>query len=301
MENYSEQLKAILAQANKKNQNSDKPKGKFEQSELMKKYFLPIVPDGKDDAIFEFRILPEKDNGSPFKEVQFHALKYYSQYLKLLCLKEEDGKECPFCQAYEGLISDGDKEEAKQYRSHTFYIVRGIDRANEAEGVKFWRIKKNFKNKGEFDKILSVINLFGNIIHPTEGYDLFIECARDEKNNSFVRNIVCKKESPISDDPKLVEKWINDDTTWNDIYVGKTVEYLTDVIAGKAQYYDKATKKYVVPGVVNSPKETSNTQSENSEPQSDKSTSVDNNPLLKNEKFDEMIVNNSIEDDDLPF
>lgn len=287
-------LAAIMQQgaAPEKKQPVDQ---KFAKDDLLKKYFTPRVPDGATEARFDVRILRNPEGGSPFKEVKFHNIKIGKSWTKLLCLKEHD-EDCPLCDTADGLFQAGDKEEAKKYRPHTFYIVRVIDRANEAHGVKFWRFKKNWKGNGEFDKISAKVKLGFNIIDEENGFDLVITSGLDDRKNSGVKDISCITPSKLSQDAAQAEAWINDDTTWKDIYKPKTAEYLTDVVHGRAQYWDQDLKKYVTPGKVETTEEKSETSS----------TTVNDgaktNPLLKGEKIEEDdILNSSVEDEDLPF
>ena len=303
--NFDAQLSAILAQGNP-SKTTKKEDQKFSNDELMKKYFVPFVPKGQRDAIFKFRIIPTNDGTSPFKEVKFHVTKIGGKWQKLLCLKEH-GQDCPLCDTAEALTAQGDKEEAKKYRPAVFYIVRGIERGKEHEGVKFWRFRKNYKNKGEFDKIVSLCNIFGNIVHPQTGYDLTIECGLDDKGNSQIRTIACVTPSPISSDDAQAQAWINDDTTWKDVFRPKTSEYLTDVVYGRAAYWDDAQKKFIRPGAEDAA--ATNGQDEMAKfsaefaaikngTSSTPSTSVENNPLLQGESFDGVA---DVEDDDMPF
>jgi hypothetical protein len=168
--NYNDDVSAILAQG-ESTKFPKKEDQKFTTSELLKKFFTPIVPKGQKDQTFKFRIVPNKGGGSPFAEVNFHYMKVNTKWAKLLCL-EEHGKDCPLCDTYQGLIAQGDKEEAKKYRASKFYIVRGVDRGKEDEGIKFWRFKHNFKGTGDFDKIKAKYNVYGTIHNPVQGYEL---------------------------------------------------------------------------------------------------------------------------------
>jgi len=298
MSDYNDDLAAIKAQG----QNQKFPKKedqKFTNSELLKKYFFPIVPKGQTNSTFKFRIIPNKEGGTPFKEVKFHYMKVGTKWQKLLCL-EEHGHDCPLCDTYQGLVATGDKEEAKKYRSSTFYIVRGIDRNKEEEGVKFWRFKKNFKGNGDFDKIDAKIDVYGNIIHPETGYDLILTCGLDDRGNSLVKDISCVEKTPLASTPEKIKSLIEDDTTWKDVFRPKSKQDLEDVVLGRAQYWDDILKKYVRPGEdgVAVPVD-NNTSQESKAPVSN---SVDKNPLMKGEAIEETnIVSNDIDDDDLPF
>src|SRR3954468_12298446 len=114
MSNYDNQMSAVIAQGTS-NKNAKKDNQKFTQSELLKKYFVPIVPKGQTSAMFKFRVIPEEDGTSPFKEVYFHYMKVGNKWQKLLCLKQ-CGDDCPLCETNQALLVDENKEEAMKYR-----------------------------------------------------------------------------------------------------------------------------------------------------------------------------------------
>lgn len=282
-------VEALKAQGSNKKSFKKDPDQKFSNSELLKKFFSPFVPKGQTEAIFKFRIIP-KATEDEFEEVKFHYMKVGKKWEKFLCLEEHD-HDCPLCEAFQGLKARGEsKEEYNKYRSSVFYIVKGIDRAKEHEGPKFWRFKKNFKGKGEFDKIVSCINIYGDVIDANEGYDLTIECALDDRGNSYVRNIACVKSTPLSSDKQQAEQWINDTTTWKDVFRPKTEEHLQLVVEGRAPYWDENLKKFITPGQENIvPDENVN------------SGELKDNPLMKDEKLDEDSLLDDEDDSDLPF
>lgn len=244
-------LSAVLAQA-----SNAKPRvegSKFQKDELMKKYFNPRVDKrtGKTSEIFKARIVPNEDGSSPFSVVKFHYMQVNGKWEKLLCL-DEVGQDCPLCDAYQGLSADGNKEEAKKYRTSEFFIVRVIERGKEAEGIKFWRFKKNFKGQGEFDKLTSLIQMGVEIFDPLVGNDLSISCGLDDRGNSVVNAIITiGQTSRLAETDSDINKIINDDTTWKDVYRPKTKEHLEDVVAGRAQYWNQELKRYVRPGEEN--------------------------------------------------
>lgn len=254
MANNNNYLSAILAQA-----TNAKPKNegaKFSKDELMKKYFNPRVDKklGKSSETFQIRLVPNPDGSapSPFSIVKFHYLQVNGKWEKLLCL-DEVGQDCPLCNAYEGLLSQGNKEDAKKYRTSEFYIVRVIQRGKESEGVKFWRFKKNYKGQGEFDKICTIINMGLDPVSAENGIDLIINCGLDDRGNSTVNSILypVTGNSNLSDSKEQREVWINDETKWVDIYRPKSHEHMEDVVQGRAQYWNAELRKYVRPGEEN--------------------------------------------------
>lgn len=269
---------------------------KFSGQELLKKYFVPRVADGQTSTKFKVRVIPNPKGGTPIQEVKFHQVKVGPSWKKFLCL-DEVGEACPFCDTAAAFYAEGDKESAKPYRSQLYYIIRVLERGNEADGVKFWRFKDKYDKSGEFNKIQAILDDFDILSTNDEGYDLHITCSLNEKNRSIVSSILCVKPAPLASSVEAVDALVNDDTTWKDIFKPQEAQYLEDVIAGKAQYWDASLKKYVKPG--------QDTTVETSTTDGDKSTTKKiDNPLMKDEKIDEAnIVTNSgdDDDDDLPF
>jgi len=294
MRDYSAQLGAMAAQGKPAEKKVVQDK-KFPKEVLMTKYFNPIVDKAKGQtaASFTFRILPTEDDSSPFKEVKVHTgLKVNGKWQKFTCLSEF-GQACPLCETEKGLKDSGkedDKETAKSYRASDFYIVKGIDRAKESEGVKYWRFKRKFDGTGVFDKIKTLADLFGNILLPDEGYDLYISCTLDTKGNSVISSINCVKPSPLAKTEEQMELWLSEDSTWKDVFREKTTQYLVDVINGVAPYWDDVQKKYINPAQTN--KEQATTVQSNTI-----SNSVEANSLLVGESFD----GSEVDDSDLPF
>ena len=127
----------------------------------LKNYFNTILPKGVDSQTKRIRILPPSGEiKTPFDTMWGHVKNINGEYKTFPCLKHENDEDCPFCQAREALLATGkeeDKELAKQYSARQFYIVKVIDRDNEADGVKFWRFKHNYKKQGVMDKIMAAI------------------------------------------------------------------------------------------------------------------------------------------------
>lgn len=304
MTNYDNQMSAVIAQGTS-TKNAKKDNQKFTTSELLKKYFVPMVPKGQTSAMFKFRVIPEADATSPFKEVFFHYMKVGNKWQKLLCLKQCND-DCPLCETNQALLANDEKEDAMKYRASVFYVVKGVERGKEHEGIKFWRFRKNFKGKGEFDKILSKFNVYGNILHPENGYDLVIDCALDDKGNSYVRDISCVEKTPLMPTTQESEKFLNDDTTWRDIFRAKEKSFLEDVIYGRAAYWDDNLKKYIRPGQENTAdSETTDNTTAGGNASVSKTTNVINevkkNPLMTETEMEDSLVNDTESDDELPF
>jgi hypothetical protein len=100
--------------------------------------------------------------------------------------------------------------------------------------------------------------------------------------------------------PEKIDAFINDDTTWKDVFKPKDASYLTDVVYGRAQYWDDNLKKFVRPGEAEGA-----TQGETptSGAVTGHDTSVASNPLMKDEPIHEsnILSGDDSDDDNLPF
>jgi bifunctional DNA-binding transcriptional regulator/antitoxin component of YhaV-PrlF toxin-antitoxin module len=134
-----------------------------------------------------------------------------------------EGKPCPFCEANEALRATGtpaDKELAKNYSSRKMYVLKVIDRENEAFGPKFWRFKHDYRNSGTMDKIMAIVR-------------------------AMQISIVPGMPKPLHADQSIIDKWVNDPKTWRDVYAIKSYDYLEIIVTGGEPVFDKTLNKYV--------------------------------------------------------
>jgi hypothetical protein len=243
-------LDAVLAQY-EKNQSGG-AQSKMSQDERMKKYFALILGDKEKSGQRRIRVLPTQDGSSPFKEAWYHEIQVGGQWQKFYDPGKNDNERSPLNEVYEELISTGkqsDKELASQYRSRKFYIVKVIDRDHEEDGVKFWRFKHNYKNEGILDKIIPIWRNKGDITDSEKGRDLIIELTKSKtgagKEYTSVSTIMYDDPCPIHTDKDLMNSWINDELTWNDVYSKKPVEYLEAIARGETPKWDVEKGGYV--------------------------------------------------------
>ena len=186
-------LDAVLAQYEQSKQGGSSNTSKFTQEERMKKYFAAILTDKETQGQRRLRILPTKDGSSPFKEVWYHEIQVDGKFQKFYDPGKNDNERSPLNEVYEELRSTGkesDKELAKQYLSRKFYIVKVIDRDNEADGVKFWRFKHNYKNEGILDKIIPIWRNKGDITDPLTGRDIILELTKANDDDLVQRSLL---------------------------------------------------------------------------------------------------------------
>jgi hypothetical protein len=216
----------------------------------LKNYFNTILPKGVDSQTKRVRILPPSgESKTPFTTMWGHTKKINGEWKTFPCLKHEMDEDCPFCQAREAVLATGkdeDKELSKQYSARQYYIIKVIDRDNEADGVKFWRIKHNYKKQGAYDKIMAAIKNAGHDITDTEnGRDLNIEIIRDGLMSTIQAISVALDKTPLSTNEEKVNTWTSDVRTWEDVYSVRGYEYLAIVVKGDSPVWDKDEKRYV--------------------------------------------------------
>ena len=233
-------LDAVLAQYEQSKQGGSSNTSKFTQEERMKKYFAAILSDKETQGQRRLRILPTKDGSSPFKEVWYHEIQVDGKFQKFYDPGKNDNERSPLNEVYEELRSTGkesDKELAKQYLSRKFYIVKVIDRDNEADGVKFWRFKHNYKNEGILDKIIPIWRNKGDITDPVTGRDIILELtkAKTPKGAQYtvIQTVMYDDAAPVHEDKTTADSWINDELSWEDVYSKKPVEYLEAIARGE--------------------------------------------------------------------
>jgi len=245
-------LDSVLAQYEKNSTSSNSTKTNISQEDRLKKYFSAILQKNEKSASRRIRILPTKDGSSPFVEVWYHEIQVNGQWVKLYDPEKNDNDRSPLSEVYNELISTGkkeDKELVSQYRSRLFYIVKVIDRDNEQDGVKFWRFKHNYKQEGVLDKILPIWKAKGDVTNAEKGRDLIIELTRAKtpqgKEYTVIQTIMYDDPQPLHEDKAIMEGWIQDELTWNDVYSKKPVEYLEAVAVGETPIWSSELKKYV--------------------------------------------------------
>lgn len=241
-------LNSVLAQYQK---NTASGNARISEEERMKKYFTTVLPKGVKSQEKRIRILPTQDGSSPFVEKYFHEINVNGTSLKLYD-PAQDGLRSPLNEVYKGLKSTGDPaddELAKNYRSRKFYIVKVIDRDNEQDGPKFWRFKHNAKKEGIFDKIFPIYRNKGDIANPDTGRDLILSLTSTKSNNgkdyTTINSIFPEDSTPLHTDKETASSWINDETTWKDVYSIKGEDYLEIIAKGETPKWDNDLKKFV--------------------------------------------------------
>jgi len=238
-------LDSVLSQYEQSKQGGYTSTSKISQEDRMKKYFAAILKDNEKQGQKRLRILPTPDGSSPFKEVWFHEIQVDGKWVKLFDPGKNDNERSPLSEVNEELMStgkDSDKELAKQYKPRKFYIVKVIDRDNEADGVKFWRFKHNYKNEGILDKIIPIWRAKGDITDTTTGRDIILELTKAKTPKgavyTVIQTVMYEDAGPVHTDTETAKSWITDELTWSDVYSKKPVEYLESIARGETPRWD---------------------------------------------------------------
>lgn len=234
----------------KQYEDNNKPKAKSVSTEYNpKNYFNAILPDNETSGTKIIRVLPTSDGTTPFVEIYGHQAVVEGKKKTFICLKNTKGIDCPFCEAREELLATGkesDKEIAKKYSARKMYVIKLIDRDDEAHGPKFWRFNHDYRKTGIFDKIAAVLKIFKtDITHPTTGIDLAISIGRDQNNYAVVQSIQALPASPLHTDEAKAAAWLADTKTWENVYGVKPYEFLEIIVKGGTPHFDKDSKKWV--------------------------------------------------------
>ena len=244
-------LDAVLAQYEKAKSGGSSA-NKMSQEDRMKKYFAAILTQNENSGQKRLRILPTPDGSSPFKEVWYHEVQVEGKWNKIYDPGKNDNERSPLTEIHDELMSTGkesDKELAKAYKPRKFYIVKVIDRDNEADGVKFWRFKHNYKNEGILDKIIPIWKAKGDITDPVNGRDLIIELAKAKTPKgatyTVIQTVMHDDPSPVHTDAETAKTWTEDPLTWADVYSKKPVEYLEAIARGETPRWSSDLGKYV--------------------------------------------------------
>lgn len=248
MSNQQTALEAMLAQYESNNKPKYTPAADAKVYDL-KNYFNTFIPEGVKSATKQIRILPVANGGTPFVEFKGHKIQIEGEWKTFACLQHEKGEACPFCDARQLLLSTGnatDKEHAKKFNTKLMYIVKVIDRENEADGVKFWRFNHDYTKNGVYDKIIGVLNAIKkDVTNPETGRDLLLTINRDQNNRPVVSAVASLDPSVLTSNPEVAAEWLGDTRTWEDVYAVRNYEYLEIIVKGGVPVWSKDTNSFV--------------------------------------------------------
>ncbi len=199
------------------------------------------------------------------------------------------------------------------WQAKKFYIIRGIDKGAEIDGVKFWRFKHNFRQQGVLDKLGPAVTDFmeTNGVDFTDiknGTDLKITVVNADlpggtRTYRDVSSIYPLGKSLLHADPIVVQEWTADDTTWRDVFKAPAApnitpaEYLEMVAVDQAPYWDDSdstNKKWVFPG---NPDLEEQANTRNADLDSPKEPKVEMASDVVNQSYDNVTIENVTKED----
>lgn len=218
--------------------------------------FMKFTPEGGQNYI---RILPPT-----WEDAEHFGFDYYlhsnvgpdnSQYL---CLERnaevaqlhgvEAGK-CPVCEERRSLEREGATEEANVLKAAHRVGVWIIDRNNEKDGPKFWDMSWTM------DKDIAALQINKRtgeallIDDPDHGYDF--EFVREGKglNTRYIGKQISRQESPISDDDRQQEAWLEFITNHPipDVLNFYSYDHIAKVFSGRKSPSDDNTQPETPP------------------------------------------------------
>ena len=178
----------------------------------------------------QIRITPYVENkDNPFVELFFH---YSLVPNKTVLSPLSFGRPDPVQQFADKLKSTGDKDEwiqGKRIEPKMRTFVPVIARGEESEGVKWWGFGKTV-----YQELLSIIADpdYGDITDSVNGRDVVVEfISAEESGASFPTTKIRVKpnQTPISDDPTILEKVKTSQKDIRDIYQEQSYDDLTNV------------------------------------------------------------------------
>lgn len=247
----NDQLEAMLADYAKSVEPKFTPKPQANVFNAKNYFTIYDLADNEQTKTKDIRILPNPNGGSPIVPFHGHIAYVDGKKQTFACLKHTKGEACPFCETRDLLLATGteeDKKLAKEYRAKEMYIVKLIDRTDEAHGPKFWRFNAAYDKKGVYDMIMGTVNgLKKNkaVMDPNEGRDLSIVTTRNEKKVPIVTSVVAQDSDVLSEDAAKQAEWLADTKTWESVFSVKNYDYLEIVVKGGVPVWDKDLKQFV--------------------------------------------------------
>ena len=178
----------------------------------------------------QIRIVPyEFNKDNPFIELFFHYNLNNRSYLSPISFGRPDPIE-EFAQKLKGSGNKEDYQLSKKLEAKMRTFAPAIVRGEESQGVKFWGFGKTV-----YQELLSIIADpdYGDITDPVNGRDVVVEfISAEESGASFPKTNIRVKpnQTPISDEPSVLEKVKTSQKDITEIYQEQSYEDLTNVL-----------------------------------------------------------------------
>jgi len=181
-----------------------------------------------------------KDN--PFIELFFHYNLNNRSYLSPISFGRPDPIE-EFAQKLKGSGNKEDYQLSKKLEAKMRTFAPVIVRGEESQGVKFWGFGKTV-----YQELLSIIADpdYGDITDAVNGRDVVVEfISAEESGASFPKTNIRVKpnQTPISDEPAVLEKVKTSQKDITEIYQEQSYEELTNVLNEWLNPSDEATEE----------------------------------------------------------
>ena len=178
----------------------------------------------------QIRVVPyEFNKDNPFIELFFHYNLNNRSYLSPISFGRPDPIE-EFAQKLKGSGNKEDYQLSKKLEAKMRPFAPVIVRGEESQGVRFWGFGKTV-----YQELLSIIADpdYGDITDPVNGRDVVVEfISAEESGASFPTTKIRVKpnQTPISDDPTILEKVKSSQKDIRDIYQEQSYDDLTNVL-----------------------------------------------------------------------
>jgi len=178
----------------------------------------------------QIRIVPyEFNKDNPFIELFFHYNLNNRSYLSPISFGRPDPIE-EFAQKLKGSGNKEDYQLSKKLEAKMRTFAPVIVRGEESQGVRFWGFGKTV-----YQELLSIIADpdYGDITDPVNGRDVVVEfISAEESGASFPTTKIRVKpnQTPISDDPAILENVKSSQKDIRDIYQEQSYDDLTNVL-----------------------------------------------------------------------
>jgi len=203
--------------------------------DALKKKLTNLKKTGNNDVFkLEYgsqtvRIVPYKFNSDdPFTELQFH----YNIQKKTYLSPQTYGRPDPIAEFGEALRNEGKDgwKKAKPFLPKLRTYVPVIVRGEEDKGVRFWSFGKTV-----LLELLAIVAdpEYGDISSVLEGTDLKVEYeSPEDAGQMYPKTSVrpARKASKLSDDPKLVKKWLKDQKNLEEMFTELSYDELEEIL-----------------------------------------------------------------------
>ena len=282
MTNYNGQLPPVLKGEVNFPQTTNSTE-KVEKNVYDSRNYLDFsIPPGQQSREITIRLLPidkvETDSPEYFKIVHLHNITVNKELKPnksgkktYMCLDKKNsninhevyGSKCPVCEEQQRLWNlwheetDANKKKIildsiKQLNTREYCIVRCIERGNEKDGPKFWRIPLRQDQTDAYHKIILLAKtrheegleagLNINIFSIYEGRDLIVTFTEGTGAPTIVDKGVS---TPVTKDTALLNEWYYNEKKWTDVFSTKPYDYLKIAFEGNIPWYDKLNNCWI--------------------------------------------------------